>query len=81
VTHWDWIEKKFKTDKSYDTFPRYAASALSTREWLQRYQEFFTPMREQAALTRVIDLGVKDIESRAVWLERDADAVLAALKQ
>jgi aminopeptidase N len=81
VTHWDWIEKKFKTDKSYDTFPRYAASALSTREWLQRYQEFFTPMREQAALTRVIDLGVKDIESRAVWLERDGDAVLAALKQ
>jgi aminopeptidase N len=81
TAHWHWIEKKFRTDKSYDAFPRYAASALSTREWLKRYEDFFRPLREQAALKRVIDLGIKDIESRSGWLERDSAAVLAALKQ
>jgi aminopeptidase N len=81
ISHWSWIEKKFKSDKSYDAFPRYAASALSTKAWLERYEDFFGPLRNQASLKRVIDLGIKDIESRADWLERDGAAVVAALKK
>ena len=81
VGNWDWIEKTFKSDKSYDVLPRYAASALSTKEWLERYKEFFTPLREQNALTRVIDLGVEEIAGRAEWIERDGPAVVELLKQ
>ena len=81
VDNWQWIEDTFKNDKSYDTLPRYAASALSTREWLARYEEFFMPLREQAALTRVIDLGIEEIKGRADWLERDGESVRARLTQ
>ena len=81
TTHWDWIEDKFKTDKSYDAYPRYAASALSSREWLKKYKDFFVPMKSQASLKRVIELGIKDIESRVDWLERDRAEFLTALKK
>lgn len=81
VEHWSWIEDKFESDKSYDSFPRYAASGLSTMEWKQRFDEFFGPLKDQPALTRAIELGSRDIEGRAVWIERDVETLIAALKQ
>jgi len=78
--NWKWIEETFKSDKSYDALPRYAASALSTNDWLARYRDFFEPLREQAALKRVIDLGIEEIQGRAAWLERDGEAVRDLLK-
>jgi aminopeptidase N len=80
IDNWSWIEEKFASDKSYDSFPRYAASAFSSCEWMRKYEEFFAPLKAQPALTRAIELGSKDIESRAEWLERDQAAVLDALK-
>lgn len=81
TSSWSWIEDKFESDKSYDSFPRYAATGLSTLQWKQRFDEFFEPLRSQPALTRAIELGSKDIESRAVWIERDSQALLRELKQ
>ena len=73
--NWGWIEKTFGGDKSYDYYPRYAASGLTTREQLAEFREFFTPLRDQPALTRVIDLGINEIQARIELLERDGDAV------
>ncbi|MDB5186071.1 MAG: putative Aminopeptidase [Candidatus Saccharibacteria bacterium] len=73
--NWKWIEKTFEGDKSYDYFPRYAASAFNTREYLEEYKEFFEPMKEQPTLARNIIMGIEELENRVQWLERDLKAV------
>ena len=77
---WDWIEKSFAGDKSYDYFPQYAAGGLSTRAQLEDYKNFFTPKRSVPALTRAIDLGIKEIEARVALIEKDSEAVASSLK-
>ncbi|MEO5948820.1 MAG: ERAP1-like C-terminal domain-containing protein, partial [Candidatus Saccharimonas sp.] len=76
---WPWIESAFDGDKSYDYFPRYSASLLTTREQLDEYAAFFTPLRDNPALTRTIDMGLLDLTGRIELLERDSPAVIAAL--
>ena len=77
--NWSWIEKTFSGDKSYDDFPRYAASSLVTRQQLEEYKSFFTPMQEVAALSRVITMGISEIEGRVALIEHDNSAVRDAL--
>lgn len=79
--NWDWIEKTFSGDKSYDDFPRYAANALTTRPQLQEYRDFFTPLTNKPALSRVITIGIGEIEGRVELIERDMVAVREALLQ
>lgn len=81
TSHWSWIEEAFKGDKSYDDFARYSASVFGTREWLVSYQTFFSPMMNQTALRRAIEIGLTEIESRVEWLERDTDSVRAILAE
>lgn len=76
TSHWDWIEAKFKSDKSYDDYPRYSASALMGQDWLRRYSDFFMPKKD-IALQRAISLGIAEISARTEWFERDE----ASLKQ
>jgi aminopeptidase N len=78
---WSWIETTYGGDKSFDDFPRYAATGLMTREQLEDYKAFFTPMLEVPALRRVIQLGQAEIEARVNLIERDAEAVRAGLTQ
>jgi aminopeptidase N len=78
--NWDWVEKAFAGDKSYDDFPRYSSGALTTRKQLEQYKEFFEPKKNIPALTRVITLGIGEIEGRVELIERDKGAVIAALK-
>ena len=78
--NWQWIETTFAGDKSYDDFPRYAASGLSTRDQLNDYTSFFEAKREIPALTRTIDLGVKEIQARVELIEVDSPAVVESLK-
>jgi aminopeptidase N len=73
--NWDWIDKTFGGDKSYDYFPRYAASAFNTRPLLKEYKEFFEPLKDNIALNRNIVMGIEEIENRVAWLERDLAAV------
>jgi aminopeptidase N len=80
IENWDWIVDTFAGDKSYDNFVRYSASTLSTRQWQERYHEFFWPKRNVPALKRAIELGVSDIAGRAEWLERDQSEFLKHLK-
>jgi aminopeptidase N len=76
---WDWIEQIFGGDKSYDDFPRYAAAGLTTREQLDDFANFFTSKRDIPALTRTIDLGIKEIEAKVETIENDGALVIDRL--
>jgi len=78
--NWDWVEQTFSGDKSYDDFPRYSASGLMTKQHLNEYKAFFEPKKSIPALTRVITLGISEIEARVDLIERDKVAVNTALK-
>jgi aminopeptidase N len=80
VDNWDWLEKTYKEDKSYDMLPRYAAGACNTAEWAKKYDEFFTPKLDQIALKRNIQLGTEEIAARVAWLTRDLAGVQAFFK-
>ncbi|HEX9153603.1 MAG TPA: ERAP1-like C-terminal domain-containing protein, partial [Candidatus Saccharimonadales bacterium] len=73
--NWDWIEKTFSGDKSYDYFPRYAASAFNTRPLMEEYKDFFGPKKDQVVLARNITMGIEEIGNRVAWLERDLACV------
>lgn len=77
--NWRWVVKTFGGDKSYDDYPRYSAGALTTRAQLQEYRNFFTPMKDIPALSRVISMGISEIEGRVELIERDGPAVRTAL--
>ncbi len=77
--NWKWVEETFGGDKSYDDYPRFVASALVTRTQLEEYRAFFEPMQIIPALTRVISVGISEIEGRVDLIERDSDAVCKAL--
>jgi aminopeptidase N len=79
--NWAWIEETFSGDKSYDDFPRYAANSLVTRQQLDEYRAFFGPMKVVAALSRVIAMGISEIEGRVELIERDGPAVRDALSK
>jgi aminopeptidase N len=73
--HWSWIEKTFSGDKSYDDYPRYSAGGLSTQLQLEQYIEFFTSKQDIPALSRVITMGISEIQGRVELIERDGPAV------
>ena len=73
--NWAWIEKLFSGDKSYDAYPRYIAAILTTRQQLAEYKAFFTPMIDQPALTRNIEVGMVELQHRVSLIESEASAV------
>lgn len=77
--NWQWISATFDGDKSFDVFPRYAASSLNTQQLLTEYRDFFTPLKSEPALTRAITLGLSEISARVELIKRDSDAVHEAL--
>ena len=79
--NWTWVKDTFGGDKSYDTFIRYAASALLTRSELNDFTKFTTPLRIEPALARTIDLGIREVAGRVALIERDQAAVVDALNK
>ncbi len=77
--NWQWVEDTFKSDKSYDNFPRYTATLLLTQQELGEYKAFFEPKKSIPALSRVITMGISEIEGRVQLIERDRAAVQKAL--
>lgn len=77
--NWSWVVTTYSGDKSYDDFPRYAASGLVSEKQLKEYQTFFAPMKQEPALARVIELGSSEIAARVELLKRDTADVVAAL--
>jgi len=79
--NWTWVEKTYGGDKSYDYFPRFAGNTLMTRQELDEYKTFFTPMLSNPSLERVITIGISDIQGRIELLERDTEAVRNAFNK
>ena len=77
--NWDWIKVTFDGGMNYDDFPRYAALSLLTRQQLNEYRDFFTPYQHEPALTRVITLGLNEIEARVNLIEQQSASVQNAL--
>ena len=77
--NWQWVIDNFSSDKSYDDYPRYIATALLTRQQLSEYVEFFEPMLEITVLNRVIKIGILEIKGRIELIERDSNKVIEAL--
>ena len=77
--NWGWVEENFAGDKIYEDFVRFASSALSTRDQLEQFKEFFEPKKHIPALARAITVGISEIEGRVELIERDRDAVISAL--
>lgn len=73
--NWDWIYKTFKGDKNYDDYPRYVAGALISEAQLDEYIEFFSPMKSDPILTRVIEMGINEVNDRINLLARDCQLV------
>jgi aminopeptidase N len=72
--NWDWVEVKFGSDKSYDYFPRYVASAFSYPGQLEEYKDFFQS-KSSLALERPIKLGIEEIEGRLAWRDKNEQSV------
>jgi aminopeptidase N len=77
--NWDWVEDKFGSDKSYDSIPRYAASAFTYPTQLQSFKDFFVP-RINIALERSLRLGIEDIEGKIIWRQANESSVKDWLK-
>ena len=77
--NWPWITKTFGSDKDYNDFPRYSGAVLRTQKHLEEFREFFDPMMDDPSLTRAIEMGEREIESRVKLIERDKAAVEAEL--
>lgn len=73
--NWDWVQKTFGGDKSYDAFPRYTAQVLMSRKELNEYTAFFTPLLNDTSLVRAISIGINDITARVELIESDKQAV------
>ncbi len=71
VDNWQWLHEQFGSDRSLDHFPRYAASALTGKHWLESYNAFFEPKKKETALRRAIEVGREEIIARTAWFERD----------
>lgn len=76
--HWDDV-KKMGGEKSLESYPRYAASAIRTEEMHKKWREFFEPMMNDPALKRAIEVGKREIEARLALIKHDAKAVQEAV--
>jgi aminopeptidase N len=73
--NWQWIHETFKGDQSYADYARYTGNTLSKSDQLEAYKQFFTPMRDDPAMARIIDMGLIDIEGRVGLIDKDGAAV------
>lgn len=75
VDNWSWIDEVYSRDKSFDYFPRYAASVCSTPEWQQKFNDLFADKADLLILRRNILIGQEEIAARVKWLQKDLSAV------
>lgn len=79
--NWPWILETFAGDKSFDNYPRFAGSTLSTSAQRDEFVAFFTPMLSDPSLRRTIQMGISDIDGRIELIARDKPAVDAYLSE
>ncbi|MDO4872153.1 MAG: M1 family metallopeptidase [bacterium] len=73
--NWHWLEETFAGDKSYNDFPRYSGAVLRTEKHLAEFKTFFEPLKADPSLTRAIEMGAREIQSRVDLIARDKAGV------
>ena len=82
----DWLVNNWETvrriggDKSLDHYPVYIAKLARTKDELEKYVEFFGPMKDDTALRRAILIGENEIRARLELIEKGKKEVAQALK-
>ena len=77
--HWDYV-REMAGDKSLENYPRYTANTIRTEVEYQAWRDFFEPKANEAALSRAIMIGRKEIEARLKLIAENREAVFAELK-
>lgn len=81
VKEWAWIEQTLGGSKSFDFLPVYAAGAINSESWQQKYHELFEPKLENKLLERNIKVGFADINARLAWRQRDEALIKKFLQE
>ena len=74
--HWAWLEESLGNDLSFYRFPMYAANNFSSQKFLNKFKDFFEPLRAPA-FDRSINQGIEVIEWQSAWKARDLNEVKA----
>ncbi|MBY4971796.1 M1 family metallopeptidase [Streptococcus suis] len=77
---WNWIKQALGGDMSFDHFVLIPAAIFKTDIRLAEYKTFFEPQLDDMALSRNIQMGIRDIESRVQLIVKDKDAVIGAIQ-
>ncbi|MBR3180417.1 M1 family metallopeptidase [Candidatus Saccharibacteria bacterium] len=76
--NWDKI-KQSGGDKSISDYPMLLGRLIRTDEEQQKFQTFFTPLKNDSALTRAITVAENEIKARLDLIKKYRDAVYASL--
>ena len=74
TTHWDYV-RQMAGDKSVENYPRYTASSVRSEMEFDEWRRFFSPMRDDPALARAIEVGENEITARLALVREDAEGV------
>ena len=78
VQNWQKI-KDTGGEKTLSDYPMLIARLARTEDELEKYQEFFGPMKDDPALARAIKIGEKEIKARIKLIKKNKDKVFAKL--
>lgn len=79
IRSWKHIKITFSGDKMYESFPRYTAASMNSRQAYKSYREFFDPQMSDPALTRIIEIGRHELDFRSTLIEKQAKDFIASL--
>jgi aminopeptidase N len=71
VGSWDYLMELFGGGKHMEYFVWYAAGALSTPDWQQKFTDFFEPKISDVAMARNIKIAINEIAARTEWRQRE----------
>jgi len=81
ITHWDYLLELFGGGKHMEYFIWYAAGPLSTKQWQEKFTEFFTPKLTDPASARNIKISFGEIAARINWRDREEPEIKKYLKK
>lgn len=81
VRNWIQLVEIFAGDKSFESFPRYSAAAMSTTDEYEAYSHFFNPMQITTALQRTINIGKRELKNRSELVDSNRALVINAMQR
>ena len=78
--NWELV-KKTGGEKTLSDYPMLIGRIARTQDELELYKKFFEPMLGDAAVTRAITIGLKEIEARVRLIAENGDAVAKAVQE